>query len=836
MKKLMTLLLIVVFGLGTVVNAAIPEGKITDPAADKKIKQLEVLEKLQSATDKTDQVLDIEWDQEKGVPRFISGKLSEKPVKSSTEAVSFLVSNKALFKLDNAEFAVKQSIKDELGMTHYKTRLTSSGIPVYGAEVIVHTDKSGNISTINGSIENDVPNTNWNKLIKISGADALNIAKSSLGFEPAADTFTADPTVEQYIYKYEGQWQPIYLATLQFIQPYAANMKVFINAETGSILKSQNLIMDSAATGSGVGVAGTTRALNLDYVSGRYYMRDTTKGALIETYDANKTTAIPGTLVSDTDTNFNASSQAPAVDAHANTEIVYNYYKNNFNRNSFDNNGATMKSTVNYREVASRPYNNAFWNGSQMVYGDGDGVNLGPVGSALDVVAHEFTHAVTDRTAGLVYENQPGALNESMSDVFGYLIEGQPTDWLMGEDCYTPGIPGDAFRNLQDPTMYDQPAHMDNYQNLPNTQAGDWGGVHTNSGIPNKAFYLAATTINDNNKMSQIYYRGLTSYLTSNAQFVDARVALIQAATDLYGSSSAETTAIGSAFTAVGIGGGSSSQDSYEPNNSLSAAYGPLTSGTTYNAYIYSSSDVDYYYFDTTATGSITLSLSNLAGDYDLYLYNSAGTLLKKSENSSTTNESISYSATTTGRFYIRVVGYNGAYSTSKAYALKATYPTGGGTLQWYYETKSIDSPHNYTNNYNGSNEYSKTGASKITVHFSRFETENGYDYVYIKDKNGTTIAQYTGTKSEFWATVDGDKMVINLVTDTSVTGYGYHIDQVGYYANGQLIIEGVEPSLGQEPVAAPSDEIIIHTSPKLIPMDNRDRDIEIPVVPPTNQ
>ena len=108
-----------------------------------------------------------------------------------------------------------------------------------------------------------------------------------------------------------------------------------------------------------------------------------------------------------------------------------------------------------------------------MVYGDGDGVNLGPVGSALDVVAHEFTHAVTDYTANLVYENQSGALNEWMSDVFGYLIEGQAEDWLMGEDCYTPGIPCDAFRSLQDPTLYDQPDHMDNYQYLPNTEAGD---------------------------------------------------------------------------------------------------------------------------------------------------------------------------------------------------------------------------------------------------------------------------------------------------------------------------------------------------------------------------
>jgi bacillolysin/thermolysin len=802
--------------MGIVVNAASTEASMVSPQLDKKQKQLEIINRIQNETEKNNKEFKIEWNQKNEVPSFLSGKISEKTVKNANEAIDFLMSQKDLFKLENASFTLKKAETDELGMKHYKTKLVSGGIPVYGAEMIIHTDSNGNVTSVNGNMEVDVPEKQWKKEIRINEKNAIKIAENSLGFVPDKDTYTNEPKSELYIYSYEDKWQPVYIVNLQFVNPYAANMLIYINAESGAILKSQNAIKDTAATGTGVGVFGNTRTLQLDYTGGRYYMRDTSKGALIETYDANKTTAIPGTLVSDTDNNFNSASQAPAVDAHANTEIVYNYYKNNHNRNSFNNNGATMKSTVNYREVSSQPYNNAFWNGSQMVYGDGDGVNLGPVGSALDVVAHEFTHAVTDYTADLVYENQPGALNESMSDIFGYLIEGQPSDWLMGEDCYTPGTPGDAFRSLQNPTLYDQPDHMNNYQYLPNTQAGDWGGVHINSGIPNKAFYLAATTINNNSKMSQIYYRALTNYLTRTSQFIDARNALIQSATDLYGAGSAETTAITNAFTSVGIGG-STAQDNYEPNDTRTAAYGPITSGTTYNSYIYTSNDVDYYYFDIANTGSINVTLGNLAGDYDLYLYNSAGTQLSKSENGSTTSESITYSATATGRYYVRVVGYNGVYSTSKAYALKATYPTGSSTGQWYYETLSIDSPHNYTNNYNNTKEYSKPGATQVSVHFSRFETESGYDYVYIKDKAGVTKSQYTGTKSAFWATVDGDKILINLVTDGSITAYGYHIDQVAYYANGQLIIESISPLIGDEPVAEPSDPLDIEKEPKKV-------------------
>jgi hypothetical protein len=320
--------------------------------------------------------------------------------------------------------------------------------------------------------------------------------------------------------------------------------------------------------------------------------------------------------------------------------------------------------------------------------------------------------------------------------------------------------------------------------------SSDNGGVHTNSGIPNKAFYNIASTINNNAQTAQIYYRALTTYLTSTSQFADARTALLQAATDLYGASSTQYTAVANGYAAVGIGGSSGGSDTYEPNNSTSAAYGPLTSGTTYNSYIYSSTDTDYYYFNAAAAGTITLNLTNLPKDYDLYLLNSAGTQVASSTNGSTTSETISYSATAAGKFYVKVIGYSGAYSTTTAYALKATYPTSGGTAQWYYETKTVDSAHNYANNANTTYTYTKTGATAVAVHFSRLETEAGYDYIYIKDKTGAVIASYNGTVAAFWAQVNGDTITVNLVSDSSVTAYGYHIDQAGYYATGTLPLD----------------------------------------------
>jgi thermolysin len=286
-------------------------------------------------------------------------------------------------------------------------------------------------------------------------------------------------------------------------------------------------------------------------------LQDNTRGGGVFTYDAKNRQQLPGSLWADADNVFNAAYDGAAVDAHFYAGKTYDYYKSVFNRNSYDNKGAALKSTVHY----GRNYNNAFWNGSQMVYGDGDGSTFIPLSGGLDVVAHELTHAVTDFSSDLIYQNESGALNESMSDIFGTLVEfhaNNNPDYEIGEDIYTPGTPNDALRSMSNPAKYQDPDHY----SVRYTGTGDNGGVHINSGIINKAAYLLAVggthygvTVPSigNAKVGAIYYRANTVYLTASSNFSQARAALVQSAADLYGAGSAEVNAVNKSYDAVGV-------------------------------------------------------------------------------------------------------------------------------------------------------------------------------------------------------------------------------------------------------------------------------------------
>ncbi len=220
---------------------------------------------------------------------------------------------------------------------------------------------------------------------------------------------------------------------------------------------------------------------------------------------------------------------------------VYKFYKAQFGRNSLDGNGMVLKSTIHY----DQEFNNAFWDGEQMVYGDGDNSTFTDFTLSLDVIAHEMTHGLIEQTADLAYENQSGALNESFADVFGVTIRqqvngedgSQQDHWKLGKEIFTPAFPGDALRDVSAPgTAYShpllgddpQPAHVLDFKFLPNTKAGDWGGVHINSGIPNRAFYGVYKRLGTM-AAADIWYRALLT-LSPFAQFRDAYNATIKAA------------------------------------------------------------------------------------------------------------------------------------------------------------------------------------------------------------------------------------------------------------------------------------------------------------------
>ena len=279
-------------------------------------------------------------------------------------------------------------------------------------------------------------------------------------------------------------------------------------------------------------------------------------------YDAKQTQDLPGTLI-------RSEGQAAVADqsvdqAYEGLGATFDFYLNEYERNSIDNAGMPLIATVHY----AKDYDNAFWNGEQMVFGDGDNeIFIGFTGS-LDVIGHELTHGVTGSEANLTYQGQSGALNESISDVFGSMVKqyklrqtADQADWLIGAGILAKGIQGVALRSMKAPgTAFDdpklgkddQPAHMSRYVRT----GEDNGGVHTNSGIPNHAFFLIATALGGYSweKAGQVWYDALVDHnLKANSSFATFANLTIRHAGSRYGAGSEEQEAFRMGWAEVGV-------------------------------------------------------------------------------------------------------------------------------------------------------------------------------------------------------------------------------------------------------------------------------------------
>ena len=277
--------------------------------------------------------------------------------------------------------------------------------------------------------------------------------------------------------------------------------------------------------------------------------------------DAHGAEALPGRVAR---REGDAPSADIAVDeAYDGLGATFALYSEVYGRNSIDGNGLALDGTVHY----GTRYDNAFWNGERMVFGDGDGQVFGRFTSSFTVIGHELTHGVTQYTAGLVYRGQPGALNESISDVFGSLVEQYAkkqtvatASWLIGAGLFTKQVHGVALRSMKAPgTAYDdprlgkdpQPADFAHYVET----TDDEGGVHLNSGIPNRAFYLVAQRLGGHawDRAGRIWYDTLLSGLRPSTDFAGFAAATVAAAAKRYGDSSAEVTAVRAGWTGVGV-------------------------------------------------------------------------------------------------------------------------------------------------------------------------------------------------------------------------------------------------------------------------------------------
>ena len=285
--------------------------------------------------------------------------------------------------------------------------------------------------------------------------------------------------------------------------------------------------------------------------------------------DAHETETLPGEVVRRE--GDEPTGDVTADEAYDGLGATYELFAQVFDRASIDGAGLPLLATVHY----GRLYDNAFWDGDQMVFGDGDGQVFGRFTASLSVIGHELAHGVTQYTADLVYEGQSGALNESLSDVFGALVEqhsrGQSAaeaSWLIGEGLFTDQVEGNALRSMKAPgTAYDddvlgkdpQPATMDDYVET----SDDNGGVHLNSGIPNHAFYLVATALGGNawDAAGPIWYDALTGDLASDATFADFAAATADAAVERFGDSSPEHDAVLDAWSTVGLPIGDTGND-----------------------------------------------------------------------------------------------------------------------------------------------------------------------------------------------------------------------------------------------------------------------------------
>lgn len=482
---------------------------------------------------------------------------------------------------DNYGFKIHKTETDALGLTHIRLQQTYQGIPVELAEWILHINKA-EIKSMNGLIFN---NLELSATPTLTQEQALDFAKKHIGataykweipeeeahykWESGDESNTYYPTGElvyipkKYTIKAEN-YRLAYKFDIYSHEPLSRSY-VFVDAITGEILAEDSIIHHVDTPGTAVTAYSGPQPIIADSFAGQFRLRDGSRGLGVRTFDLNNAYGYGGAVdFIDADNiwnNINPQFDEYAGDAHWGTEVTYDYFNDMHGRNSIDGAGFALNSYVHY----GTNYVNAFWDGTRMTYGDGNGGAPYTPLTSLDIAGHEITHGLTNFTAGLIYYGESGALNESFSDIFGTAIENfaRPGDWdwLLSADI------GGVFRSLENPNAFGDP---DTYfgVNWASLVGPDNGGVHTNSGVQNHWYYLlveGGVDVNDNGdafdvtgigfeSASAIAFRNLTVYLTPGSDHADARFFAIQSAIDLFGPCSVEEEETTNAWYAVGVG------------------------------------------------------------------------------------------------------------------------------------------------------------------------------------------------------------------------------------------------------------------------------------------
>jgi len=462
-----------------------------------------------------------------GNPKYMSGDNLGEVVNGQFEDYIHSQLGDILALKGTEKFRVEREELDFANNKHVFLQQYNRGIKVDGGKVIIHLKaNSANVFAVTTSVLADIIPDEVD--LSTDYMSMINVAVASAPLSGAFDT--TDHAVEHFglVYLiYEDAGYLAYKVKVQYADLDGIKKEewLYMNIADGSVILENPLYMNALSR---------------------------------KVYTAGGKSTLPGTLV-------RSEGQAPSNDqevnqAYDNSGTCYNFYKNTFNRDSIDGKGKILMSVVHY----GKNYNNAFWDGVQMVYGDGDGVQFSDFSGDLSVVCHELTHAVTSYTADLRYQGESGALNEAMSDIMGaastVFRDGgiQKDTWHIGHDCY---LAGTALRYMNNPIL-----DGISYDWYPTRYKGtaDNGGVHMNSGIANLAFVLmtqggvhpqqkSSTWVEDIgiSEAQQIFYSALVNYMTETTTFAGARAATETAAKVLFGADSESTVA--DAWTAVGV-------------------------------------------------------------------------------------------------------------------------------------------------------------------------------------------------------------------------------------------------------------------------------------------
>ncbi|MGB1039468.1 MAG: M4 family metallopeptidase [Flavobacteriales bacterium] len=696
------------------------------------------------------------------------------------------------------KFSLKEvnTTEDHIGFTHIKYQQVINSIPVELSHIGVHI-KSNVIVSISGNFTSKQVSSST---ASISENTALNNALSKINAKkykwqiPEEEEFikkdkndpeaTFFPKGNLVYLEINNELRLSYVFNIYAHEPLSRNF-YYVDAINGKIIFKNDIIHHTDVPGTASTGYSGTRIITTDSFATtptNYRLRESGRGNGIETYDMNTGTNYGSAVdFTDNDNNWTDTTNGDhyALDAHWGAEMTYDYFWNVHARNSIDGSGFKLKSYIHY----NNNYVNAFWDGSRMTYGDGNGTSTSPL-TTMAIAGHEITHGLTSNTANLVYSYESGALNESFSDIFGVAIDfwSRPTlaDWEMGDEIYITG--SSYFRSMSNPNARNDP---DTYLGTHwYTGTGDNGGVHTNSGVQNFWFYLlvnGGTGTNDIGNAytvaplgfdtaSRIAFRNLTVYLGRNSQHSDARFYAIKSAIDLYGACSPVVEAVTNAWYAVGVGGPyvAGVQSNFISSDTLGCKV-PHTVNFTNN----SNSNATAFIWDfgdgNTSTANNPTHTYTGYGPYTVKLYANGGAC------GDDTLTIVDFIKIDTNLNCPDIITLAKNTSMSSTNCFGTLYDDGGPSG-------------NYTRNQNSFFRISPASAVNITLNFTHFDVESGdigttcnYDYLEVYDgptATATLLGRYcnNNTPPPSLTSSTGD-LYIKFHTDGGLHLSGFKLD-----------------------------------------------------------